>query len=352
MYKLFKISLFGLTLLFFACQKDSDNPIPQTCGGNFKNQPGVLVVNEGPFGDGSGSISYLNSIQNQVTNDVFEGENCSKLGNVVQSISEHLGKYYIISNNSGRIDIVNGASFKAEFSSKDFFLPRYFLGINSDKAYITQWGANGISGSLVVFDLKTRKPIKTIPLAPGAEKMVRVGDKVYVCNSGGFGNSQKISVIDINSDTRLREIPITGFNARDIKISSDGTLWVLCRGTFETNPADNKPGSLLQIKNDAEVASFKVENGVDDLQISKDEKFLFFAAPSGVTKFEVASKKLEIIYPGYFYGLGYDSKLDQLYVADAGDFKSNGKVVTINTNGNKIKEYSVGIAPQDFYFIP
>jgi hypothetical protein len=48
------------------------------------------------------------------------------------------------------------------------------------------------------------------------------------------------------------------------------------------------------------------------------------------------------------YGFAVNNNL--IYIADAGDFSSNGFVEIYDTDGNFVFETSVGVAPNGFYF--
>jgi hypothetical protein len=41
---------------------------------------------------------------------------------------------------------------------------------------------------------------------------------------------------------------------------------------------------------------------------------------------------------------------NKVYISDAGDYSSNGKVFIYSSTGNLEKEYTVGIIPAGFYF--
>ena len=76
-------------------------------------------------------------------------------------MTEHNDKYYIVVNNSSKIEIVNKTDFVSTGVIEGLAQPRYFLGIDNQKAYVSQWGANGLDGSLAIIDLSDNSVTKT-----------------------------------------------------------------------------------------------------------------------------------------------------------------------------------------------
>ena len=137
--KILKISLTVLLIsTFSSCVKDSLNDVDLP--GNYAN--GYFVTNEGNFGTGNGSISFVDDNGN-VENDVFFSNNSFQLGDVVQSMNIIGDKSYVVVNNSSKVVVSNVDSMKY-VSTIDLSSPRYIAKVSDDKAYITDWGINGV----------------------------------------------------------------------------------------------------------------------------------------------------------------------------------------------------------------
>ena len=52
------------------------------------------------------------------------------------------------------------------------------------------------------------------------------------------------------------------------------------------------------------------------------------------------------VYGVYFFAV----KNNKIYVGDAGDYNSNGKVYIYSTSGTLENQYTVGVIPAGFYF--
>ena len=78
----------------------------------FPFENGVLITNEGPFNNGFGSVSFLNSVFTTADNDIYQDVNGDNLGNIVQSIGFNNDDAYVVANVSNRITVVNRFTFE------------------------------------------------------------------------------------------------------------------------------------------------------------------------------------------------------------------------------------------------
>ena len=195
----FQIILTSLWL-FSACDKKDDC---NNRGGDYSH--GVIVVNEGPFG-GTGTITWHDPATGETVQDVYGAENCgASLGEFVQSIRFHQNKGYIVVNGANKIVIVDERTFKYLGVIEGFELPRFFLPIDDRFAYVSQWGADGLAGSLAKVDLQTKRIVKTIPVGSGPEKMLFAGNRLFVANSGGYGvDSTVVEINTVDDEVELR----------------------------------------------------------------------------------------------------------------------------------------------------
>ena len=101
-----KMGIIALAVISISsCQKESFTPIVSE--GNYEN--GYFVTNEGNFGTGNGSISFISN-EGEVENDVFSQINSFQLGDVVQSMSIINEKAYIVVNGSAKIEVASDDS--------------------------------------------------------------------------------------------------------------------------------------------------------------------------------------------------------------------------------------------------
>ena len=346
------------TLLLTACDP-KENATP---AGKYEN--GVLIVNEGPFNNGIGTVSYFNRSTKTVENDIFGTTNGRPLGNLVQSLSIHNGKAYVVVNNSAKVEIADAKDFTSVGVINGLAQPRYFLGLTDQKAYVTQWGADGLTGSVAVVDLETSSVTKTIPTGRGPERLLNVQGTVYVVCGGGYGVDNRVTVIDADSDAVITNITV-GDSPNSIQLDANYNVWVSCGGRkVFNNPSQNTAGSLVRINTESSLhlpanqvqgtLPFSDVNGApEEMTINKARNILFYTFGGKVYRQDVNSNTLNPtpVINRSFYGLGIDPADDVLYAADAGDYNSNGKVIRYNSStGAPLDSVQVGIIPSEFTF--
>ncbi len=356
-----KISLLGkistfLLLLLFSCDNSSEDTSQIYRGG-------IFVVNEGPFTGGTGSISFIDPQSKNVVNSIFSKTNDRPLGNIAQSINFFNGYGYIVVNNANKVEVVEEGTFRSVTTIEELMLPRNILGITQKKAYVSCWGEQS-QGEIKVINLENHTIIKTISVATGPGAMVKVGNRVYVVNGGGFGSDNKISVIDITIDEVIDTIEVDD-NPNSIVVDDSGRLWITCGGrkkydqnTYEIIPEESTYGSLLQMDADTyEIIKRLNFNSIYDspgnLITNEPGNTLFYLLGNGVYKFSVNDSNLPSspLIGATFYGLGFDEYSGYLYGADAGDYTSAGTVLSYrSTDGVAVDTFRVGIIPNSFYF--
>lgn len=313
---------------------------------------GTFVINEGPFQNGTGSISFYDDESATVENDIFFTANDPQvLGNIVQSMAIHGDKAYIVVNNAAKVEVVDAGTMIAQNTINGFNQPRYFHAINDNKAYVTEWGADGLTGAVNVVDLTTNAITQTIATGSGSGQMVQVGNQVYVANSGGFGRDSLLSVINSNNDEVTMSIYV-GDNPNSLVVDKDDSVWVLAGGYADwQNPDNNTNGALCKLVNNEVVSSMVVPNGASDLVINPAADQLYFSVNGQVLKHGVDDLVLDTnAFIDYnFYGLGVDED-GNIWGADAKDFTSNGEVVIYNNEGTVLESYEVGVIPNGFLF--
>ena len=137
------------------------------------------ILNEGNFQWGNASLSFYKYSDESITSDVFSDANDRPLGDVGQSLCIYDNKLFIVVNNSGKVEVVNPDDCKSIATISGLTSPRYFLGINSSKAYVSDMGA----GSVSVVDLNNYSKTTSIKCNGSTEEMILHNDKVYVSNT-------------------------------------------------------------------------------------------------------------------------------------------------------------------------
>lgn len=341
--------LLSITILFSACEDENESN-----SGIFSD--GVFITNEGAYGVGNGSVSFYSYHNDTLTNEIFKLVNNRVLGDVVQSLTLHNSKAYIVVNASNKIEVVNSNNFAEQGVITDVTSPRYFIGINKHKGYVTQWGEEGV---VKVVDLDALTVTKAISVGAGPEHLVYHNNYVFVANSGGFANDNTISIINPSTDEVVKTITLNGDSPRDFAIDANGNLWVLCYGYVEYNPID------YSIENETASKLIKINPSTNEvvqtivisetkhptsLESSRNGNDLFYGGGygyQGIYKMDITdtSAPTTPLLDKYFYGFNINSETGNIFAMEAPSFTANGKLWRYKADGTELGSYETGVGP-------
>jgi len=365
--KLFLVACAS-ALFFASCSDDDDNL------GDNKYVPlgsydsGILVLNQGGFGHGDASLSYisfdLGTFQNNIFSLVNDG---ADLGDTGQDVGFNGDLAYVVLNASNKIEIVNRYTLVSVGTiAAGLDNPRYIAFYNG-KGYVTNWGDGGVTTDdyVAVIDLSSNTVTANIPVIEGPERIIENGGKLYVAQTGGYGYGNKISVIDpgtnaVSTTITVGDVP----NAMQIK---DNTLYVSCGGKPSFADVETA-GSLVRINladNTSSTMAFAAATQHPANLVINDNN-LYYTVDDGIYKMALTSGELPAA-PAFttteqgVYGVySFAVKNNRIYVGDAVDYMSNGKVYVYtkgDTNagetgaiGTLESSYTVGVIPAGFYF--
>jgi DNA-binding beta-propeller fold protein YncE len=344
MKKLNKLVKLGFVLLMVAtvlflnsCKKDDDNNNVPTNSNNYK---GIFVLNEGGFQKGNASVDYR-GIDSTITESIFSKVNSRPLGDIMQSMTKVGDKFYLIVNNSQKIEVVNTADFKSVATIEGLASPRFLQTVSgSSKAYVTDLFA----GEIHIINLSSNTKTGSIAIGGWSENMVEVGNEVYVNN----WSNKKIYEINTGNDAVTDSIALTGAPNGLVK-DKNGKLWVLVDSTgtnkaklMRINPSNNNVEATIE---------FDATQSASKLAINGTGDKLYYINSVGVYEMDITATALPTTTKksGYFYGLGIDPADGSIYVSDALDFNQKGIVFRIKADGTE-SNFKAGIAPNGFFF--
>lgn len=328
-----------LLVIFINCCKPPERHL--TLATNIKNK-GVFIVNEGGFNFGNASISYFDNENDSLAEDLFKANNNISLGDVAQSMGYFEGKYYVVVNNSGKIEKLD-TRFKSEGQIRFLTSPRYFLPITNEKAYISDLYANEIH----VVDLINLQKKGSIRCPGWTEKMLKIDSLVYVTNV----YREYLYIVNSNRDILVDSIKIA-YGAGSLVLDKNNKIWVALIGDSDKGVVaqiqriDPKTKKVEMSWNKTTAQFFAQKLGIND---SADTLYWL---DQGLMKASID----ETTYPqspfikqanANFYSLGI---ADKIYIGDALDYVQKGKVLIYNFQGKLEKTLRVGINPGEFYF--
>jgi len=343
-----------LSVLFISSCKELEKDVPFVPSFD-KYEAGAFFINEGNFQHGNGSITYLNTTDYSVKNDIFQLENNRSLGDVVQSMKIVYNTAYICVNNSNKIEVVNSKSFEELGTVYNLPSVRYFDTDYSDYGYATCWG-NG--GQVKVINLSTLEVIDSIMVGNGPEGMFIWEQKLFVANGGNTIADNTVSVISLQTKELIATIPV-GYSPKHFVIDVDSKLWVICAGTGNWSNVGEQESQLIQI----DPVNLEVINTVplfnhmhpENIGIDRTQTVIIIGGgfdTDGLYKVFTSHPETptEAFINGSFYGMSISPFNDEIYAADAKDYSNNGLMNRYSFNGDKLGEYETGIIPNSVCF--
>jgi len=358
------IALASFTLL--SCQKDdtkedgaeNSEELLTSCGGTpFNFSSGALLVNEGPF-QGSGSISHYDLSTNSVSKLIYTKANCDvPPGLFIQSVAVNDNEGYIIANGSGEVQVVNLSSFEHK-KTISLSYPRYMAFLD-DKGYIT----NGTNiGNVFILDANNNI-IDSVPVAEGPDQIIASNGKILVGSKGYWDDSSFTTIADstvtiINtSDLSTKEL-LTWSKPSDFVEDKNGKVWVSCSGNGQYDYGKDSPPAFVKIDVINELVEDTIIVGDEGVSISKiainpEKDIIYYYKSDGVYRLgingEYQNDNVFIPTTG-LYGIEVDPESGDIFVFDAVDYTSAGKVRRYDSSGNEIVSVEVGVAPNGAIF--
>lgn len=344
------INLFLALFLFSACSGDSNENTDPPIYGDYND--GYFVTNEGPFQNGSGTITFVGN-DGTVEQSVYKKVNGEDLGNIVQSMALNDDRAYIVVNNSHKVVVVDRYTMEkiAVIEGVDINNPRYFV-VYDKYGYLSNWGdpTDPSDDFIAMIDLATNEVIKTIPVGEGPENMVISSTTLFVNLEGGYNQNNKVIHIDLRSN-EVKSITVVGEVPNSSSVDFLGAVWVLCGG----NPSwtgNETAGRLYKISgSDVSYFEFELEDHPEHLTYGNGR--LYYNLNGKVYEMILSDEDLPTEsmngFDGYYYTLKYND--DKLYAADAKDFASEGDVKVFDIPSVKLLEtITAGIVPGDIDF--
>ena len=340
--------LLLFTVLQFSCSKD-DSTGPQ--GGNEGDIPtslesGLFILNEGNFNTNNGSLTYLNLLNGKLSNKVFSAVNEGEiLGDVVQSMTVTNDRFYIVVNNSKKIEVTD-RELTSIGTIDGLLSPRYLEIINNDKAYLSNLVFGGSTGKIDILNLNTLEVVGSITVEGWTERMITIGENTFVGNM----STGEVIVINNSLDVITNKIDVS-LEPNSMAVGNDGLIYVLCSGGFQ----QEDPGIFVINPNtfqiEREIKGFTVDDYPTNLRMNAEKDSLFFLN-ANLFKMAIASNEIpqlpfiDLNSYGYAYGMEVLGERNEIYITDAVDFQNDGFVNRYDRSGKLLNSYTVGKAPR------
>lgn len=335
------LALAIVIIAFSSCQKEGKKTVLT------ENYKGIFVINEGGFQKSNGSLGLYKPGSGEYF-DVYQQVNETPLGDIVQSMAAINQFYYIVVNNSNKIEVVNQSDlrYKATINVNS---PRQVFEISTTKAYISHLFSNEVS----VLDLKSNTITKKININHSSDYFTIAKGKVFVGT-----NSNKVMVIDSKTDALLDSV-VVGKGINKLFRTKDSTVVVFSTGEVDFGNGNVLENGKITILNDSNeiLVSKTLSTGSYGGSITYNEfnqKYYFSLGGKIIYEYNLLTNSIvewkTLDNNQSVYGLNADKSNGDLYVMDAKDYSSAGAIYILDLNKNLKKTIPVGIVPNSVFF--
>ena len=312
---------------------------------------GFYLLNEGNMNMNKASLDYFDYETGWYRRNIYGKANPTAilgLGDVGNDIGIYGSKLYAVINNSNKLEVMDVKTTK-RLKVIDVKNCRNITFANG-KAFVSaydgdvQTGISSPNGFVAEIDTATLTITRTVMVGRQPEEMAVVGDRLYVANSGGYSppNYEKtVSVIDLNTFIKIKDIEVAP-NLHRLKADAYGNLWVSSRGNqFETS------SKLYVVDTKTETVKKTFGIACANLTIVGDTAYIIGSELSNTTfNYSMINVETEILLEGSFlpkaisdvikkpYGIAVDPASKNIYITDATDHVSPGKLYCLDKDGN------------------
>lgn len=334
-----KKNLLGITIfaaIFASCEKNTTTEPKALPYSNAK-----LVLNEGPFGSGSGSLTAV--FADSTVHEVFAVENGFPLGNILQDGLTVDSLLYLATNVSSQIHCISRGTLKHKWSTA-VASPRS-MAVLGQKLYVSNW----TNHYLKVIDVNGGALLDSVLVHGLSGAMAAKNNTLIVALDGGFSNDHRLAIVD----TDLGAVDTISVGDKPSSFVIDGDeLYALCEGYSDWSGTGSTAGSIWKI-NLLDLTTSKLAEGSEANDhgsgLSRDSDGMFYFL-NGTYESSVVKWNEGDAWPtsthinATAYGLSIIE--DTLYVHDAKDYASNGAVMIYDNNGNFIDSLAAGVIPR------
>lgn len=310
----------------------------------------VFILNEGAFSQGNASVCLAPDGEN-LECGIYQKQVDMPLGDVLNSGLLTDDAIYFIVNGSGRVVKCDLSDLSVESSQDLISSPRNLLLINESKAYLSELYGNKVA----VLDPHTLDVLNEIEFPGWSEEMVYQASYVWVTNPELYGGpiTDHVYIIDPASDRIVDSVKFSR-NPTAIESDMEGNLWVLCAGS----PIDGDSARLFKYDPDTRdvldfwslpasfTAKLAISAATGEVAFVLDKLYMLEAGGTVIS--EMAQLNELVSAP---YGLEFDPTGTSLWITDAVDFSSQGKVYKWNMVQMTLDaEFNAGINPNGVLF--
>lgn len=343
-----------------------------SCDSDNSNEPGFpdkpsssfgYVLNQGSYGKNNSTISFYNTANNTSSDGYYQQVNGESFGDTGQDMIVYGSKIYITIYKSNQIVVTDKWLNKLKvFKMTKDEGPRYLAPANG-KVYVSMYDGHVSVIDTAAMSIEVNK--YTVGMNP--EGITYANGRLYVANSGGMnwqnGYNDTMSIIDLNTD-KVEEIKV-GVNPRMVYTLADGRILISRSGNYK----DDKGALAVYNPNEKDEAKrlIQIPSSINGLVALVDAntayyvtmKFDFNTNKNISTYYKVNLKDLTLTEDKFikdpskisnFADFVIDRNTGLIYICDATDYKTSGKVHVYDAAGQYLKSFVAGVHPSKIVF--
>ncbi|MBQ9470321.1 MAG: YncE family protein [Bacteroidales bacterium] len=352
---------------------------------------GFYLLNEGNMGSNKSTLDYMDLTTGKYHRNIFAERNphvARELGDVGNDIGIYGSKLYAVINCSHFVEVMD-AQTATHIGVVSIPNCRY-LCFHGGYAYVTSYAGpvkidpNARPGYVAKVDTATLQVVDTCVVGYQPDEIVRVGSKLYVANSGGYRGAtmenesseqasqrydRTVSVIDIGTFKEIKRIDVA-INLHRLEVDADSAfIYVSSRGDYYDIPSrtliidphiDECVGEVLA-PNGGPLACTNITRHGDSLYLYSVE-WSWYEERNTITYAIINTQTQRVVSRMFItdgshsgieipYGLAVHPENGNIYVTDAKNYVTPGKLHCYSPDGKHLWEVTTGDIPAHFVWL-
>lgn len=370
------IFIMATCILLAAACREPEEIIPSTPtgvgGGDAGEIAGFFLLNEGNMGNNKCSLDYYDYRTGIYSRNIYPERNphvVQELGDVGNDMDIYGSKLYVVVNCSNLVEVMDAATAR---HIAQIPVPNCrYLAFKDGYAYVSSYAGpveidpNSRLGYVARIDTATLQVCDTCVVGYQPEEMVIAGDKLYVANSGGYrvpDYDRTVSVIDLTTFKEIKKIDVAP-NLHRMKLDSYGKIWVSSRGDYYDVPAMT---FLIDTESDTVIDSMELL-ACSDMTLCGDSLYVYsniwnYLTQTSDVNYAIVDVKTRRVVTRRFitdgteaqfqtpYGIAVNPVTREIFVTDARDYITPGKVHCFSPDGKRKWTANTGDIPSRIVF--
>ena len=341
-------------------------------GGDSGDIYGFFLLNEGNMGSNKCTLDFYDYATGIYSKNIFPERNpevVQELGDVGNDMAIYGSRLWVVVNCSNLVEVID---VRTGWHIEQISIPNCrYITFKDQYAYVSSYAGpveidpNSRLGYVAKIDTSSLEIIDTCTVGYQPEEMAIVGDYLYVANSGGYrvpNYDNTVSVIDLHIFREIQKIEVAP-NLHRMEADAYGNIWVSSRGdyydipsmTFVINSENNSVCDVLDL-----LACTDMTLCGDSLYVYSNA-WNYFTQTSDINYAVVDVKTHQVVTRNFItdgteqqfknpYGIAVNPNTREIFVTDARDYVTPGKVYCFSPDGKLKWQANTGDIPSRIVF--